>query len=120
MTKLRGRQTTPEAYIRAYRKALANAANGLEEARSSKRLCLTARIRFNTAAPASEGVDQSGEYHRRELLKAGRVPRKVTQYGTTYEVFDFDLSQPADLKLWIEHCHGVGWNNAEISGPGEI
>ena len=41
MTKLRGRQTKPEAYIRAYRKALANAADGLQGA-ASRNIHITA------------------------------------------------------------------------------
>lgn len=111
MTKLRGRVTKPESYIRAYRKALANAAT-MEEARRVKGLGLTARIRFTE--------EERKGWHYKELQKKGRTPRETTEYGTAYAVFEFDLSKPEELALWLEYCHGNGWNNATVYGPGEI
>ena len=109
MTKLHSRVTKPESYIRAYRKALANAAT-MEETRRVKGLWLKARIRIE---------DRNG-WHYKELQEAGRTPRETTEYGTAYAIFDFDLSKPEELALWLKHCHGSGWNNAEVSGPGEV
>jgi len=110
MTKLHGRATKPESYIRAYRKALATAVT-MEQARA-KGLGFTARIRFN--------AEERKEWHFKELTKKSRTPRETTEYGTAYAVFTFDLSKPDELTLWLEHCHGVGWNNAEVYGPGEV
>jgi hypothetical protein len=112
MTKLRGRRTTPESYIRAYRKALANAADGLKEA-AERRLHVTGRIRFDRA-------DRNAVYHLEEAVKGGKTPRDETRYGEARAVVDFDLHNPADLALWFKCHHGVGWNNAEVSGPDEI
>ena len=112
MTKLRGRRTTPEAYIRAYRKALANAADGLEGA-ARRRLHVTGRIRFDRK-------DRNAAYHLQEAVKGGKTPRDETRYGEERAVADFDLRNPADLALWYKCQHGVGWNNAEVSGPDEI
>ena len=122
MVKLHGRETKPESYIRAYRKALATALT-LTESREQRRLTITARIRVKQIKPGEpmDGDERAGCYHAGELLaKHKRTPRTVTQYGTTYDVFDFDLSQPADLKLWLDHCHGNGWDCAEVFGPGEV
>ena len=67
MTKLHGRVTKPESYIRAYRKALANAAT-LEATRQDKSLSLTARIRFNAE-------DRKG-WHYKELSEEGPDPAR--------------------------------------------
>ena len=112
MTKLRGRRTTPESYIRAYRKALANATDGLKGA-AERRLHVTGRIRFDRA-------DRNAVYHLEEAVKGGKTPRDETRYGEARAVVDFDLHNPADLALWFKCHHGVGWNNAEVSGPDEI
>jgi hypothetical protein len=84
----------------------------MAEARRVKGLGLTARIRFR--AEEREG------WHCKELQKKGRTPQEMTRYGTAYAVFDFDLSKPEELALWLEHCHGNGWDNAEVYGPGEV
>ena len=112
MTKLRGRKTTPEAYICAYRKALANAAVGIQGARE-RRLSITGRIRFDRE-------DKSAVYHLNEALRNRKTARDENRYGEDRAVVDFDLGDPADLALWYKCVHGVGWNNAEVSGPHEI
>jgi hypothetical protein len=110
MTKLHGRETKPESYIRAYRKALANAAT-MEEARA-KGFGLTARIRISD--------ENEEQWRAKELQKKGRTPRQTTEYGKNYAEFTFDLSKPDELALWLEYCHGPAWHNAEVYGPGEI
>jgi hypothetical protein len=106
MTKLRGRATKPETYIRAYRKALANASTpGEAEIR------LTARIRF--------AEEEKGSWHFQELSKT-RTPQTERRYGDIYSVFTFDLHKREETVLWLEHCHRAGWHNAEITGPGEV
>lgn len=113
MTRLHGRETKPESYIRAYRKALANAAT-MEEARA-KGIGLTARIRIFDEKEQKWRID--------ELHKMGKTSRKTEEpgmYGKTYIEFTFDLSQPTDLALWLDHCHGPAWHNAEVYGPGEV
>ncbi len=109
-TKLHGRQTKPESYIRAYRKALATAAT-MEEARQ-KGIGLTARIRIFD--------EEEQKWRINELHKKGKTPRKAEEYGKTYIEFTFDLSQPADLALWLDNHHGPAWHNAEVYGPGEV
>jgi len=110
MTKLRGRVTKPESYIRAYRKALAKS-DTLAGA-ASWGLHLTGRIRFDRS-------DKSAVYHLQEAIRGGKVPRDETRYGEPRAVVDFDLSDPADLALWYRCHHGVGWNCVEVSGPFE-
>ena len=112
MTKLRGRQTKPESYIRAYRKALADAALGIGGA-ACRQLHLTGRIRFDRK-------DKSGAYHLQEAVKGGKTPRDETRYGEERAVVDFNLTDPAELALWFRCQHGVAWNNVEVRGPGEI
>jgi len=112
MTKLYGRRTTPESYIRAYRKALANAADGIKGA-AERNLHIAGRIRFDRK-------DKTGAYHLAEVLAAGKPVREENRFGEDRTVVDFDLTNPVDLTLWNRCRHGVGWNNAEVSGPGEI
>ena len=112
MTKLCGRLTKPEAYIRAYRKALANAVEGTEGA-ASRHLSITGRIRFDRK-------DKSAVYHLKEAEAAGKVAREESPFGEPRAVIEFSLTDPANLALWFRCRHGVGWNNAEVSGPGEI
>ena len=65
-------------------------------------------------------ANERNGWHYKELQEAGRTPRETTEYGTAYAVFEFDLSKAEELALWLEHCHGNGWNNAQVYGPGEI
>ena len=113
MTKLRGRVTKPESYIRAYRKAIATAANGIQEAGLRRGLHLIGRICFDRN-------DKSALYLLCEAHKAGKTPRNETRYGGPRAVIDFHLSDSADLALWYRCHHGVGWNNVDVSGPDEI
>lgn len=112
MTRLHGRQTTPESYIRAYRKALANA-TGLQGALVTRGLHVAGRIRFDRE-------DSRAIYHLKEAEKAGKVARYDNCCGEGRDTIDFNLANPADLALWFRCHHGVGWNNAEVSGPNEI
>ena len=114
MLKLHGRVTKPESYIRVYRKALANAADGLVEA-GRRGLTVNARIRFSKED--EKGVQ--GSYHFRELVKQ-RAPNEETLFGESYKVFRFNLTDPADMQLWLKHRHGRAWNNAEVHGPGRV
>ena len=111
MTKLRGRVTTPESYIRAYRKALAKA--DTIKGAAMWGLHVTGRIRFDRK-------DKSAAYHLAEAERSGKTPRDESRFGEDRAVIEFDLTDPADLALWNRCRHGVGWNNAEVCGPGEI
>jgi hypothetical protein len=121
MLKLKGRETKPESYIRACRKALATALT-LTESREQRRLTVTARIRVKQIAPRAPMTadEEAGWYYAGKLRAKGRTPRTVKEYGETYDVFEFDLAQPADVKLWLDHCHGNGWDCATAFGPGEV
>ena len=73
MTKLHGRVTKPESYIRAYRKALANAAT-MEETRRVKGLWLKARIRIDarqTQRLALQGASGGGPDPRNNRVRHG-------------------------------------------------
>ena len=110
MTKLRGRATKPEAYIRAYRKALANAADDMNGARE-RGLSIRGRIRFTEA--------EQDSWHYKQLIE--KKPAVVEHpFGEKRTVFHFDLNNPEDLKIWLSHCHRAGWHNADVDGPGEI
>ena len=100
MTKLRGRATTPEAYIRAYRKAI-KAAKGLSETATEKHIHLTGRIRFARD-------DKTAAYYLKEAVKGGKTPRESDYFGTKMDVVEFNLADTADLTLWNKCRHGAG------------
>ncbi len=109
-TKLKGRRTTPESYIRAYRKALANA-TGLQDALVSRGLHIRGRIRFNPA-------EKDGAYALDKAIKGGKSPVEIDYFGTKMLSVEFNLDDSADLTLWNECRHGTGWNNCDVHGPG--
>jgi hypothetical protein len=109
MTKLRGRLTKPESYIRAYRKALANAVD-YTDAQRVKGLIIAPRIRFK------EG-DDTGKWHYDDLITIGRTPKAISRWGENFKVFEFDLDKPEEVAMWLGHCFGPVWNCAEIFGP---
>jgi hypothetical protein len=87
------RRSEPEAYIRRWRKALAQAARSLDEF-AQRRMALRARIWFspeqtaNGRAPAWETLCKLKE-HKTESPYA----------GVNLEAFTFDLRQPEDCAL---------------------
>jgi hypothetical protein len=107
---LKGRRTTPEAYIRAYRKALANATT-LQDALVSRGLHIRGRIRFNPA-------DKSGAYALERAIAGGKAPVEIDYFGTKMLSVEFNLDDTADLSLWNDCRHGTGWNNCDVHGPG--
>ena len=111
MTKLKGRVTKPESYIRAYRKAPAKA-DTIDGARMWG-LHLTGRIRFDRN-------DRCAALHLQTAIKAGKTAHDESPYGEARSVITFDLTNPADLALWNNCRHSVGWNNVEVTGPGEV
>jgi hypothetical protein len=113
MTKLKGRQTKPESLIRAYRKALDNAANGLEEM-AARGIHLTGRVRW------SETDKKEYAYGWEKAIKAGKTVKQETRWSETVDVMMFDLTDHADLMLWFDCEHGNGWNNCETHGPGSV
>ena len=112
MTKLRGRLTKPESYIRAYRKALANAYVGIQSA-VGYGLHITGRVRFDRA-------DKAAARLLKEAVDAGKTPRDESRFGEERAVVEFNLADKTDAALWFRCQHGVGWNNVEVGGPGEI
>jgi hypothetical protein len=111
MTRFSGEShTSPESYIRKHRKAIANAAVGIEGA-AQRHLSITARIRF-----VVDTKDSSEQYTFKELISV-RTPEKETKYDTEYNVFRFDLRVPDDLKLWAKYARNPAWNSVEVSGP---
>ncbi len=111
MTKLHGRQTTPETYIRAYRKALKNATSYQDA--GTRGLRISGRIRFDPA-----------DKHQAELQQiafdAGKYAATQPYFGKHLSVITFDLGNPADLALWFKCIHGTAWNNCEVYGPGTV
>ena len=91
MTKLRGRQTKPEAYIRAYRKALANAADGLQGAASRNihitaqdSLCPQRQERRLSPGGSGQGRQDAPRSHalRRNDGRGGLRPAQPGRYVT--------------------------------------
>lgn len=109
--------TTPEQFIRAYRRALASVLT-LQEARDLG-LRLTLRLRYPTAPSKDTDAGEVGryDYDRAELRAAGRVPTGEVHYGTPTEVFAFDLANPADVALWLMHTRSPAWYSADVDGP---
>lgn len=112
--KLAGRGvTTPESYIRAYRKALASAALGLQGA-AARQLSVTGRLRFTDEDKRIYSGDRWRELNQR------KAPRQTTEYGVEYTEFVLDLRDRDDVRLWVELQHGPAWHNATVSGPGAV
>ena len=107
------RRTEPEAYIRRWRKALANAAKSLEEF-TRRGMRLRARIRFSPEQIAN-GRAAAWE----ALCKVKEHKTESPHAGVNLETFTFDLHQPEDCKLWFQHLDPCPSSNAEVSGPGE-
>ena len=107
------RHTEPEAYIRRWRKALANAARSLEEF-AQRRMTFRARIRFSPEQIAN------GRAAAWETLCKVKEHKTESPYaGVNLETFTFDLRQPEDCALWFKHLDPCPSSNAEVSGPGE-
>lgn len=99
--------TTPEAYIRAYRRALARALT-VEEARAAG-MTIKLRLRlFDT---------DEDKYARERLDKAGHPSSRTDYYKAPATVYEFALADPAQVALWQEHACGRKWHAAEIDGP---
>ena len=131
--KLYGRDTSPETYIRAWRKAI-DAASPLVRA-SQAGFSLRAYARFPKAAtegqiskrpseqstPEDGVIDSSGHWvpyrrhHYEEIIQSGRIPRDETHWGLQCVRFDFNLNQPEDFGLWYHW--GNGKPRLEVSGP---
>jgi hypothetical protein len=103
MVKLRGRVTKPESYIRAYRKAIAEAKSLTES-----ELRIVARIQF---------IGSTDNYAYKELAKF-KTPRIEKLWGDNATIFDFAL--PSELATWLQHRKQPAWHCAEVSGPGEV
>ena len=114
--KLHGRHTTPEGYIKAWRKAVADAhpftgsAFGVSLRGKAMYPKEAAEGRFITR-PAN-GYNEPGimdgdrwmtfdKYGHELLVKANREWEEESLYGVKYRVFRFDLSKPDDFALWL-------------------
>jgi len=114
MLRLAGRsETTPEAFIRAYRKALSLAFT-MEQA-THLGLGITLRIRLPMTPTEDQAVGV--KYRRQDLAAAGRIGKAVDHYGTAGEVFSFDCNDPADVALWLKCLVKPAWDSAEVDGP---
>lgn len=111
MLKLYGRSCKPEAYIKAWRNALAKAAVGFDGAIVDGFMIIP-KIVFSENELAN-----GAKYHFDELSKKRPPAIAEKKYGAGYKFFEFDHTKPDDLKLWLQHCHGRGFNNAEVVGP---
>ena len=110
MLRLTGRgNTKPEAYIRAYRKAMANAAEGFAGA-GQRGLIITPRIRY------AVGETTNGQKYQYDQLCKLRTPKDETASGHAYKVFSIDTSKPEDIQLWAEHLRNPAWHSAEVYG----
>ena len=102
--------TKPESYIRAYRKALKNAADGFGGA-DNRGLYLTLRTRFT----ADES--RNGRQYAFDQLAKSKTPTEEERYGEKYLVFNFNRT-PDDLKLWINTLnHQRAWDSVDVHGP---
>ncbi len=110
MLKLRGRTVKPEAYIRAYRKAIANAAEGLVGA-GQRGLIVSGRIRM------AVGATTNGEKCHFENLCKYKQPSIEKNYGQENYTWHLKLSDSADMKFWAENARNPAWNMAEVYGP---
>lgn len=102
----------PEQLLRAWRKALETAIDGMPAAHS-RGFGITMRIRMTDK-------DATGDYKDKftHLCSKRGVPQLEEQYGTKYHVFKFNHDS-SDVLMWLNNQHGAGWNNATVIGPGD-
>jgi hypothetical protein len=113
MLKLHGRHTEPETYIRAYRKALREAAVGLREAAGVHGLRIQGWLLFSD----KDKLDR-GKWAWESLVKL-RQPGTYDPGFGIYSAFRFDVENPEDFKVWSQYRYGPAWYSAEIRGSGE-
>lgn len=109
------RPTTPEAYIRAWRKEIAGAAPIQDAPRMGFSLGLFTRI-----------SDAEAETDRKYAFEQLRRQSAITPRGDTnslsgrpYTEWRFDLRLPEQVKLWGEtRTGGRGWHSVDVNGPG--
>jgi hypothetical protein len=89
-----GRRTTPEAFIRAYRKALANALT-LEQA---QRGGLTVQGRVRVLPEMAERARELRALHGVD----GLVVYQEKEYGQTYDAMKFSLADPKQAGRWSD------------------
>lgn len=108
------RHTEPEAYIRAWRKALAAAQTFDQAGREGFHLQLFTRMSEEEAA-------NGRQYAFEQLTKQTLVrPGQHTALGADGPVMEwrFDLAVPEQVKLWLDTRRaGRGWHSVEVYGP---
>jgi hypothetical protein len=106
----RSSHTSPEAFIKAHRKALAKAAVGIQGAKE-RGLEINGRIQVK-----AKGGDSSDKHRMKELSKV-KTPTPPDSFG--YVEFTFDLTKPDELKLWSNNVPLPAHRACEVIGPGE-
>ena len=108
------RRTKPESYIRAWRKALAEAAPVLDANRLGFRLQLLRRI---TQAEAADGCKYAFDQLSKQTLVTPGQYTDAYNDKTAME-WRFDLAVPEQVKLWLDtRGSGRAWRTVEASGP---
>ena len=108
------RHTTPEMYIRAWRKAIAEAVPFADAGRIGFQMHLFTRISDTNA--------KDGRKHAFEELTAQTVivpHRGTNEYqGGDYTEWRFNASLPEQVKLWLEtRGSGRGFHSVDAYGP---
>ena len=96
----------PEAYIRAWRKAVAEAEPARECARYGFSLGLTTRLRDG---------DSERENARKLLDRQSDIRPQRSEDGGT--VWRFDIRNPEHVRLWMKTGSGARGADVEVSGP---
>ena len=108
------RHTTPEAYIRAWRRTIA-AAVPFEEAR---RVGFHLRL-FTRISDADAKADRKYAFDRLNGQTAIAPQRGKDEFsGAEYTEWRFDATFPEQVKLWLEtRSGGRGFHSVDASGP---
>jgi hypothetical protein len=108
------RRTSPEQYIRAWRKAIANCAPFEDAQRLGYNMRLFVHISMST--------DASERKYALERIMAQKVVPMVkctdTYTGKEFMEWCFDAAAPEQLKIWLDTREGGrGFNSVEVTGP---
>jgi hypothetical protein len=109
------RDTSPETYIRAWRKAIAAAVAFSDAPRHGFHLTLFTRI------PDTEAKDARKYAFEQLTSQTSIAPHRGTDAyrGGDYTEWRFDVTVPEQVKLWLEtRPSGRGFKSVETYGPG--
>ncbi len=108
------RPTTPEAYIRAWRKTIAEAIPIQDAPRMGFSIALFTRMSDPEAETERKYAFE--QLSGQTAIKSRRAQNTIS--SQPYTEWRFDLHVPEQVKLWYEtRTRGRGWYSVDVNGP---